>query len=95
MVTVLRHPQGTNFIGRDHKILEAHEQRLDKASALAHSDPNLQQDDDVREASPGTIKTGQDASDPPFRVPPLTAVAGVLIRDWVEGRIPRYPTRTS
>jgi NAD+ diphosphatase len=25
--------------------------------------------------------------DPPFRVPPLTAIAGVLIRDWAEGKI--------
>lgn len=24
---------------------------------------------------------------PPFRVPPTTAIAGVLIRDWVEGRV--------
>lgn len=23
---------------------------------------------------------------PPFRVPPTTAIAGVLIRDWAEGR---------
>lgn len=25
--------------------------------------------------------------DPPFRLPPVTAIAGVLIRDWVEGKI--------
>ncbi|KIK55653.1 hypothetical protein GYMLUDRAFT_76404 [Collybiopsis luxurians FD-317 M1] len=25
--------------------------------------------------------------DPPFRVPPTTAVAGVLIRDWAEGKV--------
>jgi NAD+ diphosphatase len=28
-----------------------------------------------------------EGDDPPFRVPPLTAVAGVLIKDWAEGRI--------
>lgn len=25
--------------------------------------------------------------EPPFRLPPLTAIAGVLIRDWVDGKI--------
>lgn len=25
--------------------------------------------------------------DPPFRLPPVTAIAGVLIRDWVDGKI--------
>lgn len=29
---------------------------------------------------------------PPFRLPPTTAIAGVLIRDWVEGRI-SYPAK--
>ena len=31
------------------------------------------------------VQAKQDA--PPFRVPPVTAIAGVLIRDWAEGRI--------
>ena len=27
------------------------------------------------------------SDDPPFRLPPTTAIAGVLIRDWVDGKI--------
>lgn len=27
------------------------------------------------------------AEEPAFRLPPLTAIAGVLIRDWVDGKI--------
>ena len=25
--------------------------------------------------------------DPPFRLPPVTAIAGMLIRDWIDGKI--------
>lgn len=35
--------------------------------------------------SPNSIsKSGKD--DPPFRVPPKTAIAGVLISDWAHGK---------
>jgi NAD+ diphosphatase len=33
--------------------------------------------------------------DPPFRLPPATAIAGVLIRDWVEGKISFIPAPTT
>ena len=36
-------------------------------------------------ANAGEEKKVDDA--PPFRVPPATAIAGMLIRDWVEGKI--------
>lgn len=32
--------------------------------------------------------------DPPFRLPPPTAIAGVLIRDWVDGKIGFTPATT-
>lgn len=32
--------------------------------------------------------------DPPFKVPPTTAIAGVLIRDWAEGKIGFPPGRS-
>jgi len=48
ILTVLNHPQGTNFSPID------------------------------------TSQPGEH--DPPFRVPPKTAIAGVLILDWANGR---------
>ena len=33
------------------------------------------------------VKEAEDLAPPPFRVPPTTAIAGVLIRDWAEGKI--------
>lgn len=44
-------------------------------------------------AGEGTSQTNSDSTlpekpeDPPFRLPPATAIAGVLIRDWAEGKI--------
>jgi hypothetical protein len=29
----------------------------------------------------------KDPGEPAFRLPPVTAIAGVLIRDWAEGKI--------
>lgn len=51
----------------------------------------------MAEATEGRDDQNPDASnpsvepvaldDPPFRLPPITAIAGVLIRDWVDGKI--------
>jgi NAD+ diphosphatase len=35
----------------------------------------------------GTIPDEINIDGPPFKLPPVTAIAGVLIRDWAEGRI--------
>jgi NAD+ diphosphatase len=60
IMSVLNHPQGTNFVGR------------------ALQDGN------------GPVG-GPEGQDPPFRVPPLLAIAGVLIRDWAEGKFKPNP----
>lgn len=50
---------------------------------------------DGKAADPSsTTKDDVEEDEPPFRVPPLSAIAGVLIKDWVEGRIV-FPTVTS
>lgn len=51
------------------------------AAPLAHSDPNNK---------PAPREPSQERSksdEAPFRIPPSTAIAGVLIRDWAEGKI--------
>jgi hypothetical protein len=49
------------------------------AAAVAHSDPSLQ-------AVNGRGTTGlKGGGGPLFKLPPLTALAGVLIRGWSEG----------
>jgi NAD+ diphosphatase len=93
VLTVLNHPEGTTFSSRERRHLAEAEQSSSisvnhgsneettsgaGAAALAHSDPALQ--------AVGT--TGlKEGSGLLFKLPPLTAIAGVLIRDWAEGRV--------
>lgn len=86
-MSVLNHASGTSFKdGRDGKTAAATHPNVAKAAegaaALAHSDPSIQ-------ASEGKDATAKPVADhePSFRVPPTTAIAGVLIKDWVEGKI--------
>lgn len=57
----------------------------DGAGALAHSDPSIK----AQEAKPVVVAKPEPAAvdEPPFRVPPLTAIAGVLISEWAHGKI--------
>jgi len=96
VLAVLAHPQGTNISGRDHKqIGSLIDNRINNQStpgsggtALAHSDPNVKDNEGTSEAMQAEKQPVHKELDAPmFRVPPLTAIAGVLIRDWAEGRI--------
>lgn len=61
----------------DKKTIEA------AAQALAPPDPGQPT------PNPGAKESRDPFEDdePPFRLPPLSAIAGVLIRDWVERKI--------
>ncbi|KAJ3575274.1 hypothetical protein NP233_g1197 [Leucocoprinus birnbaumii] len=75
ILAVLNHRSGTYLSGRDYKKIG---DSLDKKD-----DPN------VKALAPGAKveDTKPQADDPPFKIPPITAIAGVLIRDWAEGKI--------
>jgi NAD+ diphosphatase len=61
------------------------DQSQQSAAALAHSDPSITASANVKTTEPrGKIS---DDEEPPFRVPPMTAIAGVLIRHWAEGKM--------
>jgi len=82
VLTVLQHKEGTNFSRNDYKQLT---KELDERVnvKLSGSDP-LSGD----AAAHDPISQPQDAhgvNEPPFRVPPRTAIAGVLISDWALG----------
>ena len=72
ILSVLSHPDGTRISRRDYKKF----------------------DDDEKEGKSGLSKREETNNNsdlrsnaPPFKVPPLTAIAGVLIRDWAFGKI--------
>ncbi|KDQ55689.1 hypothetical protein JAAARDRAFT_37099 [Jaapia argillacea MUCL 33604] len=98
VLTILGRPGGTSFTRRDHRqMAAAQEERINNESApqqgaavLAHSDPNIQQS----KGKEDEIKQKDQAPNglPPIKVPPLTAIAGVLISEWAHGRITNITT---
>lgn len=45
---------------------------------------------DLAKLAEASSQLNNDPNEPPFRVPPTTAVAGVLIKDWAEGVV-KFP----
>jgi NAD+ diphosphatase len=93
ILAVLRHPTGATLTRRDNQELAKIEAGADKAAgsggdgagALAHSDPSIRAQQTGR-PDPAQAPSAS-AGEPPFRVPPLTAIAGVLISEWAHERI--------
>ncbi|KAF8806599.1 hypothetical protein BYT27DRAFT_7191157 [Phlegmacium glaucopus] len=82
--SVLEHRSGTRFGKSDYK----------KMNEVTEGRSNLEQKarDSVAQAltpaeSETTLVQLGYSDEPPFRLPPTTAIAGVLIRDWVNGKI--------
>lgn len=98
VLAVLRHPTGAVLRRTDNKEfakLDNHppkdEQPGQGAGALAHSDPSIQKAQ-TKDGETVEEREKRDALDaPPFRLPPRTAIAGVLVADWAEGRITNQP----
>ncbi|KAF5355066.1 hypothetical protein D9756_005512 [Leucocoprinus leucothites] len=76
ILAVLNHKSGTYFSSRDYK-------------QLGDSLEGKQDDPNVKALAPGANVNGAKPviDEPPFKLPPVTAIAGVLIRDWAEGKI--------
>jgi len=80
--SVLEHKAGTSFDKSDYE----------KMNEMTEGRSNLEQNADVDLAiQPTESKTGPKQSgysdEPPFKLPNISAIAGVLIRDWVDGKI--------
>ena len=83
---VLDHKAGTKFNRADYKrlneITDGRSNTEEKAPlALAPAEATSQP------PQPEPPAALSDSDEPPFRLPPVTAIAGVLIRDWVDGKI--------
>jgi len=84
VLAVLQHKEGTNFSRSDYKqMAKAIDERVNVK--LSGSDPLS---DDAAAHVPITqpqTSVAPGINEPPFRVPPRTAIAGVLISDWALG----------
>ena len=78
--TVLAHPQGARLSRKDYRRFDEEESKI--ASEKAGTSTSGQ-----ATTTPAAKEETKEDDLPPFRVPPSSAIAGVLIRDWVEGKI--------
>ena len=90
MLTVLAHPDGTNLRKRDYVKLDAitsgsvPKQQQERAGIESASDMDASQA--ATKPQVEVEKEIKDVGEPPYRVPPRSAIAGVLISDWAYGR---------
>jgi len=77
ILAVLDHPEGTNLSPRETKPQAA--PKATTAGALA-GDANVAKETEVK------VEPAESPAEPPFRLPPVTAIAGVLINDWARGK---------
>jgi NAD+ diphosphatase len=97
VLSVLRHPTGTRFSGRDdNKVAQrpntANPNQGVSADTLARSDPAINSRENKPAEEQTHVVTDSLSDDEPlFRVPPVTAIAGILIKDWAEGKFRAVP----
>ena len=83
--SVLEHRKGTRLDKSDYKKLN---EMLEGRSNL---EQNAKVDSAIQVLTPAesksTSKQPSYGDEPPFKLPAVSALAGVLIRDWVDGKI--------
>jgi NAD+ diphosphatase len=90
ILAIFNHRSGTRFGKADYKkmaeITEGHSDAEQK-SILEHSTQTLAPADATTTPQPRLAERRPSWDDLPFRLPPTSAIAGVLIRDWAEKKI--------
>lgn len=86
MLAVLGHRAGTKFGKADYKTMSENAEARDNQADAAKDAAKDAFSPDEKPAT-AIISTQTSTTEPPFRVPPATAIAGVLIRDWADGKI--------
>ena len=94
LLAVLSHPDGTNLRKRDYAKLDEitsgsapkqqQQQQQRPAGIESASDPDASQAAAGSKMEPR--KERKDVEEPPFKIPPRDAIAGILISDWAYGR---------
>jgi len=90
ILAVLNHKSGTRFSEADYKkIAEITEgsSNAEKMPVLEPGTQTLTPADATTTPQPRFVERRPSLDDLPFRLPPTSAIAGVLIRDWAEKKI--------
>ena len=90
VLAVLEHKEGTKFTRSDYKqMTRSIDERVNVKVAVGDplgGDAAVQDGDSQIRNAVGFVADGND--EPAFRVPPRTAIGGVLISDWAFGKVP-------
>ncbi|KZT10914.1 uncharacterized protein LAESUDRAFT_721313 [Laetiporus sulphureus 93-53] len=87
ILAVLNHSQGTNITRGDHRTLAQAQEERDSSKEAAVSTANALAGDAVTdEEKKRKAQAPEEPSELPFRLPPITAIAGVLINEWAHRR---------
>ena len=82
---VLEHKAGTRFDKSDYKKMN------EMTEGRSNLEQNANVDSTIQVSTPAESKTTSKQSsysdEPPFKLPAASTIAGVLIRDWVDGKI--------
>ncbi|EJD47694.1 hypothetical protein AURDEDRAFT_113340 [Auricularia subglabra TFB-10046 SS5] len=89
ILAVLAHPKGTIIRKREYKKMnDLNEGNVDPADKATVGHALAPESDAAQPPKPR--REGADDKDkdaPPFRIPPVTAIAGVLISNWAKGNV--------
>ena len=89
---MLAHPDGTNLRKRDYAKLDeitsgsAPKQQQQQQRAGIESASDMDTSQAAARPQIEVQEETKDIGEPPYRVPPRSAIAGVLISDWAYGR---------
>jgi NAD+ diphosphatase len=90
ILAILNHKSGTRFSKADYKKMA----EITEGSSNAEKKPvsesgtqSLTPADATTTAQPRLVERRPSSDDLPFRFPPTSAIAGVLIQDWAEKKI--------
>ena len=90
MLSILSHKKGSVITRQENKIFDNHEKdkKPSDGNAVANGQSRDKQSSETSKvAEPPASSESVAEKMPAFRVPPATAIAGVLIRDWANGKI--------
>lgn len=89
VLAVLEHKEGTRFTRSDYKQIASIDERVNVKVPVGDplgGDAAVQDSGGQTRNAAAVEAPGND--EPAFRVPPRTAIAGVLISDWAFGKVP-------
>jgi NAD+ diphosphatase len=91
--TVLEHPGGSRFRREHYEKIKDEKQNTDQRSSSRKQADSVTDlpTPVVSKTAGGQAGKNNQSDEPPFKIPPVYSIAGLLIRDWIKGKITFQP----